>query len=228
MIESVLSPSNGRKTLSADLFVEPRPFGTQIPERQIERRGVGRVPVPLQLVAPATPLTKSRELVLANDVCGEAIGVRCCLSLRIGEEVHFAMGLLERLADFMFFKPFSPGQDLAGGRIVGMPNRHAGIVGKSFDRLALLIHQAVSRPDAVRPAGFQYKRPDNPSGQRADNRMIEVTISEVGERPCSLLQKQSFEPIAISRQEFHAAARCRSVPPRSCSGACSAAAAPLP
>src|SRR5262245_28274617 len=161
-------------------------LGPQIPERQIERRSVGRVPVSLQLVAPATRLTKSRELVLTNDVCGEAIGVRCCLSLCVGEDVHFAMGLLERLADFMFFEPFSPGQDLAGRRIVGMPNRHASIVGKSFDRLALLIHQAVLRPDAVFAAGFQYKRPNDSSGQRADNRMIEVAISEVGERPCSL------------------------------------------
>src|SRR5262245_35671817 len=97
------------------------------------------------------------------------------------------MGLLERLADFMLLEPFPPGQDLAGRRIVGMPNRHAGIVGKSLDRLALLIHQAVSRPDAAGPAGFQCKRPDNPSGQRSDNRMIEVAISKVGKRPGSLV-----------------------------------------
>src|SRR6185436_19895142 len=100
-------------------------LGTHIPDRQLKRRSVGRVPVALQFVAPATPLTKRRELVLANYVCGEAVGIRCRLSFRVGENVHFTMGLLERLADFMFFEPFSPGQDLACRRIVGMPNRHA-------------------------------------------------------------------------------------------------------
>ena len=127
----------------------------QIPERQFECRSVGRVPIPLQPVAPASALTKGRELVLANDVCGKSIGICGRLSLGIGEDVHFAMGLLERLSDFVRFEPFSPGQDMGGGSILGMPNRHAGLIGQVRERLALLIHKAVFGPDAVRRPGFQ-------------------------------------------------------------------------
>ena len=65
-------------------------------------RAVGRVVTnrksPCSAVAPAALLAEGGELVLAEDVGGEAVGVGRGAALGVGEQVDLAVGLLERLA----------------------------------------------------------------------------------------------------------------------------------
>ena len=80
----------------------------QAERRQLQRGRVVRVPLAHQPIFPATLLAQSGELVLAQNVSGEAVRVSAGLEFGIRDQVDLAVRLLKGLADVMVFQPASP------------------------------------------------------------------------------------------------------------------------
>jgi hypothetical protein len=66
------------------------------------------------------------ELLLADDVGGEAVGVGLGLALGIGEDVDFAVCLFEGLADPVIFEPAAPTEHGLDRGADGMPLANGG------------------------------------------------------------------------------------------------------
>ena len=79
--------------------------------RQFERRSVVGIPLAHEPEVPTALFAKSGELMLAQDVSGEAVGICSGLPLSVGQEVDLAMSLLKRLTDTMVFEPTAPVKD---------------------------------------------------------------------------------------------------------------------
>ncbi len=95
----------------ADAF-DPE-FRAEIPFRQLfARRRAIVVDHQPQTVFPTPRAAEGIELMLANHVGGKPIRVRRGGPLGVGQQINFAMGLLERLRDSERLEPSPPGDNL--------------------------------------------------------------------------------------------------------------------
>ena len=111
-------------------------------------RGIGVIDHESQFILPTASETEGIELMLLEDVGGEPIGVGSRPPFGIGQEINFAMSLLEGLNHFMLLEPFSPLENLLGGMADGMPegNRCVLFQGEGF---AIGMDELTIEPDAI-------------------------------------------------------------------------------
>ncbi|MCY1186111.1 hypothetical protein D9M73_269480 [compost metagenome] len=107
-------------------------FGAQAIGRQLANgRRVAVVDQQAQGVAPAAASGQGMELVLTQNVRGEAVGVGRSAALGLGQQVDFPVRLLERLGDLQGFDALAPGEDLFQRSLDGVPETHFSRAGKT-------------------------------------------------------------------------------------------------
>ncbi len=166
-------------------------LGPQPPLRQLAhggRRGV--VDGEAQLVAPAADRGQRVELVLAQEVRGEPVGVRPGAELGIGERVDLAVGLLERLRDAVPFEPVLPGGDLGRLAVDGMPEGHLGALGDG--PVGEGARLAVGEAD-----GGAVHHPQQAAGEGADQGVVEVALAPLPVRPGAPGEELPVQPLGL-------------------------------
>src|SRR5690606_37416945 len=95
-----------------------------------------------ELVAPATGSAEGVELVLADYMGGEAIGVGACRTLGVGLEVDLAVRLFEGLADLVLSQPCPPLQNDLWCHLQRMPQLHPRRIVEPLQWPAVAAHDA--------------------------------------------------------------------------------------
>src|ERR671916_712090 len=140
---------------------------------------------------------QSVELVLPDNVSRETVGVDPRGVLRVGEQVHLPVCLLERLADLQLCQPVPPPQHLRGRLVYGMPQLHAGRVVDPVQGVPVAPHDPSIVEDARRCPIAAAEPPDKAPRQRAEERMVQVALAPDGKRPALLLQVEALDPVAL-------------------------------
>src|SRR5262249_995883 len=135
------------------------------------------------------------ELVLADDVRREAVRVGPRVALGVGEQVDLAMRLLERLGDLQLLEPPTPGDDLVDLAADGVP-------GGDLRRLA--VRDSPAPGVGGLPVEEEGRRavdaPDQPAYDGADQRVVEIPLAPLGDRPGLPLQEHRVDAVALGRQ----------------------------
>src|SRR5262249_38073177 len=105
----------------------------QVPAWKLEGGRGGGVEIALEAVAPATLLAEGGELGLPTELGRKPIRINGRLAFGIGQQVDFAMGLLERLAHPVGLEPVPPGQHFGSAHGARMPERHARLSAESIE-----------------------------------------------------------------------------------------------
>jgi hypothetical protein len=105
-------------------------------------------PVPEITGIPPACFGEGSKLTMLENVSGEAVGLGCRGAFRVGEKVHVAMCLFERLRNVAFYEKLPPQEHFGDGRSEGMPDRDASRIGQ-LERQASSIHErpAIECPD---------------------------------------------------------------------------------
>ena len=118
------------------------------------------------------------ELVLAQDVRGEAVGVGTGGLLRHGNRVDLPVRLLERLGDLMLLKPVPPRADL--GRLP--PDRMPQLYPRVRRRRQCRALEG-AQPAIGVAGGNITDDPDQPADQGANQRVVQVILGPAREVP---------------------------------------------
>src|SRR5262245_1742196 len=147
--------------------------------------------------------------MLAQNVAGEAVRVHVGAALRIGDHVHFAMRLLERLGHALRGKITAPAQHAIGILVERMPERDSAVI-QVRDGLPGGVADDATLRQAGDRLSASIEAPDEAPHQPGQQRMVEI----------------SFAPLRQTawRARTDRALRCertaRSACPRSPSSAC--------
>jgi hypothetical protein len=185
-------------TKTLDPEFGPQPPGWQLPGR----RRVFVVDHKPELVLPPPRRAQGVELVLFDDMGGEAIGVGARCTLRVGEQVDFPVRLLEGLAYLQFGEPVPPGEDLARVLLHRVPQLYAGRVFEPVQAVAVTTHDPAFVEDAGSRPFLVCELPDQAPRKRADHRMVEIAFAPCPVGPGLLLQIQVLDPVALGRQHL--------------------------
>jgi hypothetical protein len=148
------------------------------------------------------------ELVLPQDVGGEPVGVVAGVTLRISQDVDLAVRLLERLHDLMFLQPPAPGEDRIHRPADRVPERHAGVA-RERQLTAVGTDKVTFVPDPVSRRPLGDERPDQPAGDGADERVVEVALAPDVDWPGLLRQEHRVQPLALGgKHRVHVLDRC--------------------
>src|SRR6185503_9908603 len=88
---------------------------------------------------PTALFAKRSELMLTENVRGKTIRIRGGLNFGVSEDVYFAMGLFERLANFVALQPYAPRADGFRRKTNRMPEPNARFSSKPIERTILNI-----------------------------------------------------------------------------------------
>src|SRR5262249_36907086 len=97
-------------------------------------------------------MTEHRELVLLDQMSGEAIGISAGGALGLGQQINFAVRLLERLAYLVNLEPVAPGLHLGDVAVQRMPQPYTSVVTKPVHLGVPLRHEPAVVPYAGRAA----------------------------------------------------------------------------
>src|SRR5262249_39023651 len=129
-----------------------------------------------ELVLPAAGRAQGVELVLLEDVGGEAVGVGAGAPLRVGQQIDLAVGLLERLDYFPPLQPVAPGEDLVCRPVDRVPEGN-GRLALEAQGLAAGPDQFAAAPDPVDGLALRCEGPDQPAGDGADQGVVQVALA---------------------------------------------------
>ena len=152
-------------------------IGRDIRAGDFKTRYVEGIEFALERIPPFSLLTKGRELVLPQQVRGEAIAVVVCRQFCVGHDVDFSVRLLEGLADFVLYQPLSPRQDFVRGRIQGMPNRELFIF-PNPNWFVLCVDEPSVEVDRRNRDLFGSDIPNQVSGEGSDERMVQIAFTK--------------------------------------------------
>ncbi len=140
--------------------------------------------------------------MLAQDMCGKAVGVDVRAALGVGQNIDLAMCLLERLADLVPVEPVAPGGDVVDRMADGMPEFDGGAFAQSALRLVIDIDELAVEPDSIGGGAVGLEVPDEAAGDHADERMVEIAGSPGAEGPALPRQEQAVDAFALSGQHL--------------------------
>src|SRR5216683_7464355 len=114
--------------------------------------------------------------MLPDDMSGEPVGVCGRIPFRIGQDVYFAVSLLEGLGDLVPIQPLSPGLYHLDGRTDGMPQADLHCVGEPVQSLVIRVDHSAISPSARRTPIAKSEMPNQSARQNTDQRVVQIAL----------------------------------------------------